>query len=51
MFRKIILSALSLVVFFSTYSQHSIKFIHPDNLFHEGKELLNSENSQRRIDV
>lgn len=40
MFRKIILSALSLVVFFSTNSQHSIKFIHPDNLFHEGKELF-----------
>ena len=40
MFKKLILSALALLVLFTSHSQHSIKLIHPDNLFHEGKELF-----------
>lgn len=39
MFKKTILTALIILVFFTANSQHTIKFTHPDNLFHEGKEL------------
>lgn len=40
MFKKIIISMLVSLVFFTANSQHSIRFTHPDNLFHEGKELF-----------
>lgn len=39
MFKKLILTTLSILVFFTTNSQHSIRFTHSDNLFHEGREL------------
>ncbi len=39
MFKKLIIPVLIFFVAFTANSQHTIKFTHPDNLSHEGKEL------------
>lgn len=40
MFKKLIIVALVSFAFITASAQHTIRYTHPDNLFHEGKELF-----------